>query len=104
MGPVISAASFDKITGALAKAKEEGAQVIYGGGADNSKGYFVDPTVLLFDKPDGYTMVNEIFGPVLSVSSNFTLSLLRIAVALTNSFSLLRSTSTKTPTMPRHAS
>lgn len=77
MGPVISETSFDKITAAISKGKAEGAEVIFGGGSDKTKGWFVEPTVLLVDKPNGYTMINEIFGPVLTVSASLSLSTLR---------------------------
>ena len=35
--------------------------------ADDSKGYFVQPTVILTKDPKSVTMVDEIFGPVLTV-------------------------------------
>lgn len=35
--------------------------------ADSSVGYFVDPTVIVTKDPQSVTMVNEIFGPVLTV-------------------------------------
>ena len=60
--------AFDKISGYIANAKKsKDAQLIAGGNCDKSKGYFIQPTVILADKPDYITMVEEIFGPVLTV-------------------------------------
>jgi 1-pyrroline-5-carboxylate dehydrogenase len=67
VGPVINQASFDKITGLIAQAKEAGGEIVVGGTADSSKGYFVNPTVILTKDPKSVTMVQEIFGPVLTV-------------------------------------
>ncbi|KAL7408802.1 Aldehyde/histidinol dehydrogenase [Mrakia frigida] len=67
LGPVINQASFDKITGLIAKAKAEGGEILVGGNSDSSVGYFVDPTVIVTKDPKSVTMVNEIFGPVLTV-------------------------------------
>ncbi|GAA6000553.1 hypothetical protein JCM10207_004547 [Rhodosporidiobolus poonsookiae] len=66
MGPVISQASYDKILGYVAKAKEQGGEVIAGGSGDASKGFFVQPTVILTKDPNSITMKEEIFGPVLT--------------------------------------
>lgn len=43
------------------------AEVLVGGGYDKSKGYFVEPTVVLTQDPMFRTMCEEIFGPVLTV-------------------------------------
>ncbi|KLO14554.1 delta-1-pyrroline-5-carboxylate dehydrogenase 1 [Schizopora paradoxa] len=67
MGPVIGRPAFDKITGYIQKAKDAGAEVLVGGSGDDSKGYFIQPTVLLSKDPKMVTFVEEIFGPVLSV-------------------------------------
>ena len=45
----------------------EDAEIIIGGGYDDSKGYFIEPTVILADKPDYRTMEEEIFGPVMTL-------------------------------------
>ncbi|EPQ58912.1 delta-1-pyrroline-5-carboxylate dehydrogenase [Gloeophyllum trabeum ATCC 11539] len=67
MGPVIGKPAFDKITGYIQKAKEAGGEILIGGTGDDSKGYFVQPTVILSKDPKSVTFVEEIFGPVLSV-------------------------------------
>lgn len=65
---VISEQSFDKIANYIKKAKKDkNAEIIFGGKCDKSKGYFVEPTVILAKKPDYTTMCEEIFGPVLTV-------------------------------------
>ncbi len=65
---VISKESFDKITGYIDRAKNsDKAEVILGGNYDDSKGYFIEPTVILAKDEDYETMWQEIFGPVLTV-------------------------------------
>ena len=67
MGAVIDASAFktNKEYIDYAKASED-AEVICGG-YDDSKGYFVYPTLIEAKKPDFKTMVEEIFGPVMTV-------------------------------------
>ncbi|KAJ3862375.1 delta-1-pyrroline-5-carboxylate dehydrogenase [Lentinula novae-zelandiae] len=67
MGPVIGRPAFDKITAYIQKAKDAGAEILIGGTGDDSKGYFIQPTVILTKDPHMVTMVEEIFGPVLTV-------------------------------------
>jgi len=64
MGPVIARPAFDKITGIITKAKEAGGEVLSGGTWDDSKGYFIKPTLLLTKDPHSISMTEEIFGPV----------------------------------------
>lgn len=66
-GPVIGRPAFDRITGIIEKAKQAGGEVLVGGTADDSKGYFVQPTVILTKDPKSITMTEEIFGPVMTV-------------------------------------
>ena len=67
MGAVIDASAFktNKEYIDYAKASED-AEVICGG-YDDSKGYFIHPTLIEAKKPDFKTMVEEIFGPVMTV-------------------------------------
>ncbi|KAG6919770.1 hypothetical protein DXG01_001609 [Tephrocybe rancida] len=67
MGPVIGRPAYDKITGYIQKAKDAGGEVLIGGTGDDSKGYFIQPTVILSKDPKSVTLVEEIFGPVLTV-------------------------------------
>lgn len=65
---VIDERSFDKIQGYLNHLANDGSvEVLVGGTADKSKGYFVEPTVVVTKDPRSKTMVEEIFGPVLTV-------------------------------------
>lgn len=65
---VIDEAAFDKITSYIDKAKKSSdVEVLAGGGYDKSKGYFIEPTVLLVKDPYYVTMCEEIFGPVLTM-------------------------------------
>jgi len=65
---VIDRSAFDKITGILDDVKHHpDARILAGGGGDASEGYFIEPTLIQADQPDFRTMVEEIFGPVLTV-------------------------------------
>jgi len=65
---VIDERAYDKITSYIAKAKKDkGVKILAGGNYRKTKGYFIEPTVLLADKPDYTTMCEEIFGPVLTI-------------------------------------
>ena len=65
---VIDESSFDKIAGFIEAARNDSdAEVIFGGKCDKSIGYFIEPTVILAKKPDYITMVEELFGPVLTI-------------------------------------
>ncbi|WKN32907.1 L-glutamate gamma-semialdehyde dehydrogenase [Porifericola rhodea] len=68
MGAVISETAFDKIAGYIDYAKESDmAEVIAGGEYDKSKGYFIQPTIIVAHDPKFKTMEEEIFGPVLTI-------------------------------------
>jgi len=68
MGAVIDAKSFASIKGYIDHARNSGdAEVILGGGADDSKGWFIEPTVVLTGNPRHKLVCEEIFGPVLTV-------------------------------------
>ncbi|AZI25623.1 L-glutamate gamma-semialdehyde dehydrogenase [Pedobacter sp. G11] len=65
---VIDERSFDKLAKYIDQAKQDkGVEIIAGGNYDKSKGYFVEPTVLVVDDPKYTTMCEELFGPVLTV-------------------------------------
>ena len=68
MGAVIDKDSFHTIKGYIEYANSSpDLEILCGGGCDDSVGYFVEPTVILSKEPQSKTMVEEIFGPVLSV-------------------------------------
>lgn len=65
---VIDRRSFDKISGYLDHARHDSSvKILAGGKAHGEKGYFIEPTVILADQPKYKSMVEEIFGPVLTV-------------------------------------
>jgi 1-pyrroline-5-carboxylate dehydrogenase len=67
-GAVIDRRAFDRLAGvARAAADDPGLEVLAGGTADDSTGYFVQPTVLVGQDPRHEVFVQEYFGPVLSV-------------------------------------
>ena len=68
MTAVIDERSFNKITGYIDRAKEsKTCEIIVGGEYDQDVGWFVEPTVIVTTDPMSETMVEEIFGPVLTV-------------------------------------
>ncbi len=68
MGAVIDEKSFETIGGYIEYAKASpDMEVICGGGCDSSTGYFIEPTVVVSREPKSKLMVEEIFGPVLTV-------------------------------------
>lgn len=64
---VIDEKAFDKISNYISNAKKDGEEIIAGGNFDKSKGYFIEPTIIVASKPDYTTMCEEIFGPVLTI-------------------------------------
>ena len=65
---VIHEGSFDKIASFIDAAKADAdADVIIGGGHDKSKGYFIEPTVIVAKSPTYATMTTELFGPVMTI-------------------------------------
>ncbi|WP_339785137.1 L-glutamate gamma-semialdehyde dehydrogenase [uncultured Imperialibacter sp.] len=65
---VIDERSFNKITKYIDEAKKSPmVEVVAGGNYDKSKGWFIEPTVLLAKDPMYVTMCEELFGPVLTV-------------------------------------
>ena len=85
MGPVISAASKERIEGLIQRGADEGARVLVDGRGSTMSGYergsFVGPTVLDGVDPHGAIAATEIFGPVLSVMHARTLD---EAIAMVN--------------------
>ena len=60
--------SFHKINGFIQRAKADPEiKILAGGNCDDTSGYFISPTILESSNPKSETMVQEIFGPVLTV-------------------------------------
>ena len=65
---VIDEASYNNIVGYISAARQSAAaEVVLGGRCDNSKGWFVEPTVILTSDPNYPSLKEEIFGPVLTI-------------------------------------
>ncbi len=65
---VITEQSFDKLKKYIDAAKaDKDAEIIAGGNCDKSKGYFIEPTVILASDAKYTTMCEELFGPVLTI-------------------------------------
>ncbi len=65
---VIHEGSFDKLASYIDQAKSDvSAEIIAGGNYDKSKGYFIEPTVILAKDPKYTTMCTELFGPVVTI-------------------------------------
>jgi 1-pyrroline-5-carboxylate dehydrogenase len=65
---VIHEGSFDKITSYIDAAKNSpDAEIVVGGNYDKSKGYFIEPTVILTSDAKYSTMCTELFGPVITI-------------------------------------
>jgi 1-pyrroline-5-carboxylate dehydrogenase len=65
---VIHEGSFDKLASFIDQAKKDAdAEIIVGGNYDKSKGYFVEPTVIVTTNPKYATMETELFGPVMTI-------------------------------------
>ena len=68
MTSVIDKRAFDKITGYIERAKSNGdCEIITGGESNGETGWFIEPTVIVTKNPKSESMVEEIFGPVLTV-------------------------------------
>lgn len=65
---VIDDRAFKKLSGYLDQAKKDSdAEIIVGGGYDDSVGYFIEPTVILTTNPKYETMCTELFGPIITI-------------------------------------
>lgn len=68
LAAVIDKASYDRCKGYIDRAKKSpDCEIVIGGKCDDSKGWFVEPTVIVCSKPDYESMVQEIFGPIVSI-------------------------------------
>jgi len=67
MSAVIDKNSFDNIKSYIEWAKANKCDIIAGGNYDDSKGYFIEPTIIVCSDPKAKVIQEEIFGPVLSI-------------------------------------
>ena len=66
MGAVIDESSFDDAARRDRRGSAAGAEIVAGGGTDDSEGWFVEPTVIKTDDPDFRLLRDELFGPVVT--------------------------------------
>lgn len=65
---VIDDRAFKKLSGYIDQAKKDSdAEIIIGGGYDDTKGYFIEPTVIVTTNPQYVTMYTELFGPIITI-------------------------------------
>jgi phenylacetaldehyde dehydrogenase len=69
MGPLVSQEQLDRVCGFLASGNAEGAKAVTGGARSGTKGYFVEPTVLVGAPESAKVVQEEIFGPVVTAMS-----------------------------------
>jgi 1-pyrroline-5-carboxylate dehydrogenase len=68
LGAVIDQRSFDRLSGVLERVRgEDGVEILAGGTADDSEGFFIRPTVVQADNPAHEIFTTEYFGPFLGV-------------------------------------
>lgn len=68
IGPVIHAGSFNKLSGVIDDAKnDKELELLVGGKHDNSKGYYIHPTIYLTTNPSHKLLSTELFGPILTL-------------------------------------
>ena len=68
MGAIIDKKSYQTITDYIEFAKSSpDMEILCGGGSDDSTGYFIEPTVVVSKDPKSKLMVEEIFGPVMTI-------------------------------------
>jgi 1-pyrroline-5-carboxylate dehydrogenase len=66
MGAVIDRKAFDRIAGYIADAKKH-AKILAGGGSNDGKGFFIEPTLVETRDPEYRLLQEEIFGPVMTL-------------------------------------
>ncbi|MCF6182828.1 L-glutamate gamma-semialdehyde dehydrogenase [Lutibacter sp.] len=65
---VIDDRAFKKLSGYIDQAKKDvDAEIIVGGNYDDSKGYFIEPTIIVTTNPQYKTMYTELFGPIITI-------------------------------------
>ena len=71
LGPLVNGAQYEKVTQAIAKGKQSGATLAYGGErpAGQDKGFYLEPAVFIDVPTDSALWNEEIFGPVVAIRS-----------------------------------
>jgi acyl-CoA reductase-like NAD-dependent aldehyde dehydrogenase len=81
VGPIVSCKQMERVLGYIEIGKNEGAEVVAGGNRIGDKGYFVEPTVFTKMTPQMRIWREEIFGPVVGIT---TFSTEEEAISLAN--------------------
>jgi len=68
-GPLVSRAQLEKVSGMVERARQAGAEVLCGGRAAQSDGFFYPPTVLRGVQQGSEIVQKEVFGPVLTIQT-----------------------------------
>jgi len=68
MNAVIDQRAFDKITGYIQRARDnDNCEIVVGGNSNQETGWFIEPTIIVTKDPKSESMIEEIFGPVLTI-------------------------------------
>ncbi|MFZ5891341.1 MAG: L-glutamate gamma-semialdehyde dehydrogenase [Myxococcota bacterium] len=68
MGAVIGRPAFERITQAIARARNDSAcRIVFGGGSDDAEGYFIEPTLIEVRTTPHFLLSDELFGPVVAM-------------------------------------
>jgi aldehyde dehydrogenase (NAD+) len=69
MGPLVSQEQLDRVVGYIEQGKAEGAELVYGGDRPEGPGFFLNPTIFDRVTPEMTISREEIFGPVLAITT-----------------------------------
>lgn len=67
LGPLVSAGQMERVLGYVDSGRQEGAEIVHGGGRLGAAGYFVEPTIFMKAAREMKIAREEIFGPVMTV-------------------------------------
>ncbi len=67
MGPLVSDEQLERVTGFVARARKDGAEILTGGAPLKKKGSWYEPTVVVPSGPNAEIVKREVFGPVVTV-------------------------------------
>jgi len=67
MGPLVSDEQLERVTGFVARARKDGAEILTGGAPLKKKGSWYEPTLVVPSGPNAEIVKREVFGPVVTV-------------------------------------
>jgi len=65
IGPLVSDEQFRRVSSYVDSGRQQGAEIVTGGGRHGNAGYFIEPTILTRTSPEMKVVREEIFGPVV---------------------------------------